>query len=82
MKEESRIRNSVKFEINKEMYDREGRYVVVKGKIGKQMVTLINVFSPPDSEKTFFETLFDIIALEMEGALICRGAFVWYSTTT
>lgn len=46
------------------------------------MVTLINVFSPPDSEKTFFETLFDIIALEMEGALICRGAFVWYSTTT
>lgn len=35
MKEESRIRNSVKFEINKEMYDREGRYVVVKGKIGR-----------------------------------------------
>lgn len=30
------IRNSAKFEIIKEIYDREGRYVVVKGKMEGQ----------------------------------------------
>lgn len=67
------IGNSVKFEINKEIYDREGRYVVIKGKMEGQMVTLINVYAPPDSDKTFFKELFDIIAVEMEGILICGG---------
>lgn len=67
------IRNSVKFEIHKEINDKEGRYVLVKGKMEGQMVTLVNVYAPPDSERLFFETLFDIIALEMEGILIIGG---------
>ena len=69
------IKNSVKFETSKEMCDREGRYVVVKGKMEGQMVTLINVYVPPDSDKTFFRELFDIIAVEMDGILICGGDF-------
>lgn len=48
------IRNAV---IYLDIYDREGRYVVVKGKMEGQMVTLTNVCAPPDSEKTFFETV-------------------------
>ena len=48
---------------------------MIKGKMEGQMVTLINVYTPPDSDKTFFKELFDIIAVEMEGILICGGDF-------
>ena len=37
----------------------------------RPMVTLINVYVPPESHKTFFEELFDVIAVEMDGILIC-----------
>ena len=49
--------------------------MVVKGKMEGQMVTLINVYAPPNSDKTFFEKLFDVIAVEMDGILICGGDF-------
>ena len=39
------------------------------------MVTLINVYAPPDSDKHFFKSLFDVIALETEGVCICGGDF-------
>lgn len=39
----------------KEMKDRGGRYILVKGKIEDQLVTLIKVYAPPDSDKTFFQ---------------------------
>jgi len=70
------IRNSVKFKRIKEVYDREGRYVVIKVKMEGQMVTLINVYEPPDSEMKFFEALFNIIAIEMEAILIVRGTLM------
>lgn len=69
------ITNSTKFEPEKEMCDREGRYIMVKGKLEGQKVTLINVYAPPDSKKAFFESLFDIINVELEGILICGGDF-------
>ena len=57
------------------MRDREGRYIMAKGKLEGQRVTLINVYAPPDSKKAFFESLFDIINVELEGILICGGDF-------
>ena len=67
------ISNGVKFEMNKEICDKEGRYIVVKGKLEDQVVTLINVYAPPDSGKPFFETLFDLINKEAEGIWLCGG---------
>ena len=43
---------------------------MVKGKMEGQMVTLLNIYAPP-----FFETIFDIIAEETDGTLICAGDF-------
>lgn len=48
---------------------------MVKGKLEGQRVTLINVYAPPDSKKTFFESLFDIITVELERIQICGGDF-------
>lgn len=69
------ISNKIKFELCKEIKDKEGRYVIVKGKIEEDMVTLINVHAPPDSDKHFFKSLFDVIALETEDVCVCGGDF-------
>ena len=65
--------NSIKFDLSKEICDKEGRYILIKGKLEDQMVTLINVYAPPESGKPFFETLFDIINREAEGIWLCGG---------
>ena len=45
----------------------------MKGKIDQ--VTMLNVYAPPGSNKCFFRKLFDLIALETYGTLICVGDF-------
>ena len=37
--------------------------------------TLINVYAPPDTNKQFFKSLMDVIALEAEGVCISGGVF-------
>ena len=69
------ISNCVNFEFIKEIRDKEGRYVIVKGKIDNNIVTLVNVYVPPGSDKTFLKSVFEIIVLENEGTLICAGDF-------
>ena len=41
--------------------------------LGQTMVTLVNIYAPPESNKEFFKSLFDTIALEAEGICICGG---------
>lgn len=55
------ITNSTKFEPEQEKCDREGRYIMVKGKLEGRRVTPINVQAPPDSKKAFFEALFALM---------------------
>ena len=67
------IQNSTNFECLKEIKDSEGRYIIVKGKLQEEMVTLIN--APLESTKQFFKSLFSVMALESEGIVICAGDF-------
>ncbi len=67
------ISKGVNFECQKEIKDKEGRYVIVKGTINNNTVTLVNVYAPPESNKQYFKLLFDIVAKEMEGVCICGG---------
>ncbi len=41
----------------------------------EDIVTLINVYVPPGSNRQFFKSLFDAVALEAEGICICGGDF-------
>lgn len=45
----------------------------MRGKLENEMVTLVNVYAPPNSTKQFFKTLFDTIILQTDGILICGG---------
>lgn len=67
------ISNQVKFEYHKEIRDKEGRFIIVKGSIDETKVTLVNIYAPPESNKQFFKTLFDTITIETEGVCICAG---------
>lgn len=69
------ISNSINFELTKEINDKEGRYVVIKGKLDDNPVTLVNVYVPPQSDQGFLKLLFEIINVENEGILICAGDF-------
>ena len=37
------------------------------------MVTLVNIYAPPECDKHFFKSLFDLISVDMEGVCICGG---------
>lgn len=67
------ILNSFTFEIIKEIKDKEGRYIIVKGKTSNSILTLVCIYAPPNSDKSFFKDLLDVIALEAEGVCICGG---------
>uniref|UniRef100_A0A3B3XJ95 Endonuclease/exonuclease/phosphatase domain-containing protein n=1 Tax=Poecilia mexicana TaxID=48701 RepID=A0A3B3XJ95_9TELE len=69
------ISNSVKFELLEEIGDKEGRYLMIKGKLENQLITLLNVYAPPESDKVLFKKIFDLINVEAEGILIRSGDF-------
>lgn len=67
------ISNSLNFEFISEIKDKEGRFILVKGKLDHKEVTLLNIYAPPGSNKTFFKKMFDLISCETLGVLICAG---------
>lgn len=67
------IPNAVNFEFISEVKDKEWRFVLVKGKLDNEEVTLLNVYAPPGSNKMFFKKLFELIVLKSQGLLIYRG---------
>lgn len=46
---------------------------IVNGRLENEPVTLVNIYIPPESGKKVFKTLFDVLAVESKGTLICGG---------
>lgn len=69
------INNILTYEHILEKKDSEGRYILIKGRLEGAMITLLNVYAPPNSEWDFYRQIFDIMASEGEGTLICGGDF-------
>uniref|UniRef100_A0A3Q3B6N5 Reverse transcriptase domain-containing protein n=1 Tax=Kryptolebias marmoratus TaxID=37003 RepID=A0A3Q3B6N5_KRYMA len=67
------ISNSLNFELISEKGDKEGRFVIIKGRIDNVVVTIVNIYVPPESDRTFLKTLFDTIISFSEGVLVCAG---------
>lgn len=70
------ISNSLNFECVSEIKDKDGRFVLVKGKLEHKEVTFLNVYAPPPgNDVAFLKKVFDLIASETYGTLICAGDF-------
>jgi exonuclease III len=69
------IPNTVNFEFISQVKDNEGRFVLVKGKLDNEAVTLFNVYAPPGSNKSFFKKIFELMVKETQGTLILGGDF-------
>lgn len=67
------ISNSLNFYLIKEKRDDEGRYIIIKGRMDNVLVTFVNVYAPPESDRSFFKRLCDLIVVESEGILVCSG---------
>lgn len=67
------ISSKLNFEKVSEMGDKEGRFILVKGKIDGNLITLLNVYAPPESDISFFQRIINIMVTETEGLLICGG---------
>lgn len=53
--------------------DKEGRYIMVRGRLEGELVTLLNIYAPPGSDWTFYRRMFDLMTSEVEGTLISGG---------
>lgn len=53
--------------------DKEGRYVLVKGRLEGILVCFLNIYAPPGSDWSFYRKLFDLMTSEGEGVLIAGG---------
>ncbi len=69
------ISNAVQFEFISQISDKEGRFVLVRGKIDQKEVTLFNVYALPGSNITFFRRVLELITSETYGTLICARDF-------
>lgn len=65
--------NRINFQFVSQNNDKEGRYILVKGYIDHKEVTLLNVYRPPGRDTCFIKKVFDLIATEVSGVLICGG---------
>uniref|UniRef100_A0A8C5G012 exodeoxyribonuclease III n=1 Tax=Gouania willdenowi TaxID=441366 RepID=A0A8C5G012_GOUWI len=59
--------------LNFEMKDKEGRFVLVQGSIDGNLVTLMNVYAPPGSDLDFFKKIINMMLTQTQGFLICGG---------
>lgn len=63
------------FQPEKVSSDKEGRYVMVTGKFDNIMVSLINVYNPPEEGPELVKKVVDMIASQSKGITIAAGDF-------
>lgn len=67
--------SAVNFKIISEHKDKEGRYIMVIGKIDETLVSLFNVYIPPGSDWSFYKHVLETMTTKSQGVLICGGDF-------
>uniref|UniRef100_A0A3B3B8H2 Reverse transcriptase domain-containing protein n=1 Tax=Oryzias melastigma TaxID=30732 RepID=A0A3B3B8H2_ORYME len=67
------ISQGISFEKSSVIRDKEGRFILVRGRLEGDLVTLLNIYTPPGSEWSVYRQLFDLMTSEVEGFLIGGG---------
>ena len=68
------ISQQIPFEQVSETSYKEGKYVVVSGKIHDVIITICNVYASPGSNFAFYRNIFDLM-IKDTGVIICGGDF-------
>lgn len=55
--------------------DKDGRFIMIRGKVDGNLFTLYNVYIPPGLEPNFDTQIIERITTETQGTLICAGDF-------
>ena len=55
------LSQKIPFELISEVSDKEGRYIMVSGKVDDITITLLNVYAPPGSEFAFYRKMIDLM---------------------
>ena len=61
--------------ILKTIYDPNGRYQIVKVKLGKEIFTLVNIYGPNNDDPLFFNTFFSKLLHHSNTNIIIGGDF-------
>ena len=69
------ISNAVNYEHISEHKDKEGRFVMVIGRIEGVVISLLNVYVPPGSVWSFYKHMVDLMTTKSQGILIGGGDF-------
>lgn len=67
------ISNKLNFVKTFELKDKEGRFILVRGTIDSNPITLMNIYAPPGSDIKFFQIIINLMVTETQGLLICGG---------
>ena len=65
--------NKINFQLTAEIKDREGRFILIRGKIDHKEVTLLNVYMPPGQDRSLHQKIFNLLVQEASGIVICGG---------
>lgn len=69
------ITETLNYEHISEYTDKEGRYIMITGRIEGTLTTLPNVYVPPGSDWSFYKHILEIMTTKTQGTLICGGDF-------
>ena len=67
------IMPQIGFILKKVIADKEGRYVMVMGMIEDVMVSLMNIYNPPEGGPDLIKKVVESIVLESQGVTIAAG---------
>ena len=69
------ISSALQYEHIAEYKDKEGKFVLITGKIDGVLISLINVCAPPGSDWSFYKLIFELATTKSQGIMICAGDF-------
>lgn len=67
------ISSKIPWTLTEAKYDKEGRFLFLKGKIGNSKVTLANLYAPNTHQDTFLKRHLDLLSHFTDGNLIIGG---------
>lgn len=69
------VHGALNYEHISEHKDKEGRYIMVTGKIDGIILSLLNVYIPPGSNWSLYKQILELTTIRSQGFLLCGGDF-------